>query len=81
MWYLAEILQVFNCVCGLVVLCVLLRLFPIRFTAFPVTFEWFMVWKFPFISTIDILHQPGVKLRTFSEHFLSILEKEGKFQA
>ena len=35
-------------------------------------------WYSTFIATINILHQPGVKLSTFLWHFLSTLEKEGK---
>ena len=42
-----------------------MRLFSIGFTAFPVIFEWFIVWKFPFTSTIDILYQLGVKVGYF----------------
>ena len=36
--------------------------------------------EFPFISTIDILHQPGVKLSKFWEVFLTFWERREKLR-
>ena len=38
-------------------------------------FAWRLHWKIPLISTIDILHQLGVKLRTFLELFLNFSKR------
>ena len=46
-----------------------------NFQGLDLHFAWRLLWNIPFISMIDILHQPGVKLRTILELFLTFWKR------